>query len=91
MDLFAQEIHQQLVVQRIEIFGEVDFYRVAIPLFRIFFYFPYGLLRASLRAIAVASLRKERLKQGCSCWAMACWMYLRLTIVQPFPRKKTSR
>lgn len=63
LDLFAQKVHKQFMVQCVKVLGEVDFYRVAVTLLCILFYLANGLLCAPPGAVAVAPLRKERLKQ----------------------------
>ena len=47
--LFSQQFHQQFVVQRVEILGQIYFYGVGVALFCVFLYLAHRLLPASSR------------------------------------------
>ena len=54
MDVLPQKVHEQFMVQGIEVFGQIHKYRLCIALLRIFLHLLNRHLRTPARTIAVA-------------------------------------
>ena len=60
VDFLSYHVHQQIMIQRVEILGQVNEYRCGIALLRIFLHFLNRHLCASARSVAVAPVREQR-------------------------------
>ena len=89
MDFFPHHVHQQVMVQRVKVFGQVYKHCLLVSLFRIFLHFLNCHLRASARSVAVAPVREQwfvdwgQLLGDCllddtvyDCWNSKCKIHL---------------
>ena len=60
VDFLSYHVHQQIMIQCVEILGQINEYRCGIALLRVFFHFLNRHLCASVRSVAVAPIREQR-------------------------------
>ena len=88
--VFSQQVQKPLVIQRVEVLGQVKAHSLNISLLRIFLHLPNRILRTSPRTIAVTSVREQRLIDGHQFLLMACRMIRSMTVGMPSLRTPPS-